>query len=141
MNERGFSVPYTELLESLSQFNVRQPIMKVLKYDAAVDLDALAWQQFNNTPLRMMASASADSASLTTNSVPSGASMTASVAMSTTNFKSVLDTMKGRNIPYYTESDYYAIARPLQLRGIKNTLETLQFFAGREHRDKPVFGI
>ncbi len=43
MSERGFSVPYTELLENLSQFNVRQPIMKVLKYDAAADLDCLAW--------------------------------------------------------------------------------------------------
>src|SRR3990167_1787944 len=131
MNERGFSVPYTEFLESMSQFNVRQPIMKVLKYDASVDLDCLAWEQFNNTPLRMMASASADAASLTTDSIPAGASMTASVAMSTTNFKSVVDTMKGRNIPYYTESDYFAIARPLQLRGLKNTLEGLSQYSDR----------
>jgi hypothetical protein len=33
--------------------------------------------------------------------------------------------MKGRNIPPYTANDYYAIARPLALRGLKNTLETL----------------
>ncbi len=37
--------------------------------------------------------------------------------------------MKGRNIPYYTDSDYYAIARPLALRGIKNTLETLSQYS------------
>lgn len=122
MNERGFSVPYTEMLESLSQFTVRQPIMKVLKYDATVDLDCLAWQQFNNTPMRFSATASADAASLYTNS---SATLTQSAAMSTTNFKSMVDQMKGRNVPYYTESDYYAIARPLQLRGMKNTLETL----------------
>ncbi|MCR4298640.1 MAG: hypothetical protein NUV75_07805, partial [Gallionella sp.] len=34
MVERGYSVPYSEMLESMSQFSVRQPIMKVLKYDA-----------------------------------------------------------------------------------------------------------
>lgn len=122
MNERGFSVPYSELLESLSQFNVRQPIMKVLKYDASVDLDALTWQEFNKTPLRAAASATADNISLTTNST---ATVTASAAMSTQNLKSIVDTMKGRNIPRFANDDYYAIARPLGLRGIKNQLETL----------------
>lgn len=122
MNERGFSVPYTEMLESMSQFAVRQPIMKVLKYDAMVDIDCTVWQEFNKTPLRAAAAAAADSITLTTNST---ATLTNSVAMSTTNFKSIIDTMKGRNIPAYDHGDYYAIARPLALRGFKNTLETL----------------
>lgn len=122
MNERGFSVPYTELLESLSQFSVRQPIMKVLKYDAMVDLDCLVHQQFNKTPLRAAATATADNITLTTNST---ATLTASAAMSTANLKSIVDTMKGRNIPRYEKDDYYAIARPLGLRGLKNQLETL----------------
>ena len=65
MNERGFAVPYTEMLESMSQFAVREPIMKVLKYDAAVDLDCLAWQQFNKTPARVAATAAADPVTLT----------------------------------------------------------------------------
>lgn len=122
MNERGFSVPYSEVLESLSQFTVRQPIMKVLKYDASVDLDALAWEQFNKTPLRAAATATADNITLTTNST---ATLTASAAMSTANLKSIVDTMKGRNIPRFANDDYYAIARPLGLRGLKNQLETL----------------
>jgi len=122
MNERGFSVPYSEMLESMSQFTVRQPIMKVLKYDAAVDLDALAWQEFNKTPLRAAATATADNITLTTNST---ATLTASAAMSTANLKSIVDTMKGRNIPRFANDDYYAIARPLGLRGLKNQLETL----------------
>ena len=122
MNERGFSVPYTEFLESLSQFSVKQPIMKVLKYDASVDLDCLVHQQFNRTPLRVAATASADNVTLTTNST---ATLTNSALMSTTNVKSIVDLMKERNIPSYTKDDYYAIARPKALRGIKNTLETL----------------
>lgn len=122
MNERGFSVPYSELLESLSQFTVRQPIMKVLKYDASVDLDCLAWQEFNKTPLRAAATATGDNITLTTNST---ATLTASAALSTANLKSIVDTMKGRNIPRFANDDYYAIARPLGLRGVKNQLETL----------------
>lgn len=122
MNERGFSVPYTELLESLSQFSVRQPIMKVLKYDAGVDLDCLTHQQFNLTPLRVAATAAADSVSLTTNST---ATLTNSVGLSTANVKSIVDTMKGRNIPRFENDDYYALSRPAGLRAVKNTLETL----------------
>jgi N4-gp56 family major capsid protein len=122
MNERGFSVPYSELLESLSQFTVRQPIMKVLKYDAAVDLDCLVHQQFNLTKLRVAATAAADNVSLTTNGT---ATLTNSVGMSTTNVKSIVDLMKGRNIPRYEGDDYFAIARPAALRSLKNTLETL----------------
>lgn len=122
MNERGFSIPYTELLESLSQFSVRAPIMKVLKYDASVDLDCLVWQQFNSTPLRAAATAAADNVTLTTNGT---ATLTNSVGISTTNIKSIVDNMKSRNIPAYTGDDYYAIGRPKGMRAFKNTLETL----------------
>ena len=122
MSERGFSVPYTELLESLSQFSVKNPIMKVLRYDAAVDLDSLAWQQFNATPLRVAATAAADNVTLTTNGT---ATLTNSVGISTTNIKSIVDTMKTRNIPRYENGDYYAIGRPRGMRAFKNSLETL----------------
>lgn len=123
MNERGYSVPYSEMLESMSQFAVKQPIMKVLKYDAMVDLDSLVWQQFNKTPLRAAATATGDAITLTTNST---ATLTVSQGISTTNLKSIVDTMKGRNIPYYTDRDYYAIARPLALRKLKDQLESIQ---------------
>lgn len=124
MNERGFSVPYTELLESLSQFSVRQPIMKVLKYDAAVDLDALAHQQFNKTPLRVVSTSSADTAfTLTTNST---ATATNTSILSKINVRAIIDGLKGRNIPYYTEDSYYAIGRPLAFRVLKNDMESIQ---------------
>lgn len=122
MNERGFSVPYTELLESLSQFSVKNPIMKVLKYDAGCDLDSLVWEQFNATPLRVAATAAADNVTLTTNGT---ATLTNSVGISTANIKSIVDTMKTRNIPRYENGDYYAIGRPRGMRAFKNTLETL----------------
>jgi N4-gp56 family major capsid protein len=122
MSERGFSVPYTEFLESMAQFSVRQPIMKVLKYDAMCDLDCLVHQQFNKTALKAAATATADNITLTTNST---ATLTVSKNYSWVNHKSLVDTMKGRNIPFYTERDYMGIARPAGLRGIKNDLETI----------------
>jgi hypothetical protein len=117
MNERGFSVPYTEMLESMSQFGVKQPIMKVLKYDAAVDLDCLAHAEFNKTPLRMVSTSSADVAfTLTTNS---SATATNTTFLSKINVRVAVDNMKSRNIPFYTDKDYYAIARPAGLRLLK----------------------
>lgn len=123
MNERGFSIPYTEFLESLAMVSVRQPIMKVLKYDAMVDLDCLVWQQFNKTPLRVVSTSSGDTAfTLTTNST---ATATNTTFLSKINVRAIADGMKGRNIPYYTDSDYYAISRPAALRILKNDMESI----------------
>lgn len=122
MSERGFSVPYTEMLESLAEVSVRQPIMKVLRYDAACDIDSLVHGQFNATPMRVAATATGDSVTLTTNST---ATLTVSQLLTLTNAKSIIDTMKGRNVPYYTDSEYMVIARPGGLRRLKNDLEAI----------------
>jgi len=122
MSERGFSVPYTEFLESMSQFSVRTPIMKVLKYDAMCDIDAVVYTEFNRTPLRIAADSSAALVSLTTNS---SATVTNSVPMSNRNVRSAIDTMKDRDIPYYDGESYFAIARHNGLRGLKNDLESI----------------
>jgi N4-gp56 family major capsid protein len=122
MSERGFSVPFSEFLESMAIPAVRNPIMKVLKYDAMCDIDVTVWKEFNKTALRAAATASADNISLTTNST---ATLTVSAAMSKVNVRSIVDTMKGRSIPFYDEKSYYAIARPAGLRGLKNDLESV----------------
>lgn len=123
ISERGISIPYTEKLESLAMVSVRQPIMSVLKEDAATDLDALCWQQFNNTPLRVVSTSSADTAfTLTTNST---ATATNTTLLSKINVRAIADGMKGRNIPYYTRDSYYAIARPAGLTLLKSDLEAV----------------
>jgi hypothetical protein len=123
VNERGFSIPYTEKLEALAMLSVRTPIMKVLKQDAATDLDALAHQQFNATPLRVVSTSSADTAfTLTTNSV---ATATNTTLLSKINARAIVDGMKSRNIPFYNESEYYAIARPAALRLLKSDIESV----------------
>lgn len=123
MSERGFSVPYTEFLESLALFSVRQPIMKVLKYDALCDIEATVYTEFNRTPLRFAADSSAAAPTLTTNS---SATVTNSVPMSNVNVRSIIDQLKDRDIPYYDGESYFAIARHNGLRGLKNDLESIQ---------------
>lgn len=121
LNERGVSIPYTQFLENLSMVSVRKPIMDNLKVDAACDLDALAHQQFNATPLRVVSTSSADTAfTLTTNS---SATATNTTLLSKINVRAIVDGMKGRNIPYYTNSDYYCISSPGGLRLLKNDME------------------
>lgn len=122
VNERGFSVPFTEALETLSMLEVREPIMRVLRYDALCDTESLVHQQFNKTPLRAAATATADGVTLTTNST---ATLTVSQQISTANVKSIVDKMKDRNIPKYKNGDYYAIARHGGLRNLKNMLEQI----------------
>lgn len=122
--ERGVSIPYTQMLEALSKFSVRQPVMKALKADAARDLDALAFNQFNLTPLRYASSTTTNdpTTAFTTNGT---ATLTNSAAFSTSNWKGIIDTMRERNIPFYTGSDYVCIGWPRTYRGVKNTLESL----------------
>jgi hypothetical protein len=122
MSERGFSVPYTEFLESLAMVSVRQPIMKVLKYDAMCDLDCLAHQQFNATPLRAASTGTAVNVTITTNS---SATLTVTDNIGQVQWRSIVDEMKGRNIPKYDNKSYWAIARPLGLRLMKNQLEAV----------------
>lgn len=121
MSERGFSVPYTGFVEALAKFSVRQPLMKVLKYDAMCDIDALAFTEFNRTKLRYASSTTA-AGTLTTNGT---ATQTSSQSINHLHVKDIVDQMKGRNIPSYTDSDYYAIARPAGLRALKNYIETV----------------
>jgi hypothetical protein len=47
------------------------------------------------------------------------------VAFGTGHVKTLVDTMKERNIPPYVGDDYMAIAWPTTYRGIKNSLESL----------------
>lgn len=121
ISERGMSIPYTDKLEKLAMVGVRAPIMRVLKYDAACDLDALAWTQFNNTPLRYVGTTS----STGTLQTASPATATNTSAYNSSHAKNLVDEAKSRNIPPYENGDYYAIARPSALRTFKNNMETL----------------
>ena len=121
VTEDGHSVPYSGKLELLSQFAIKKPIMTALKNDATKQFDALAYTQFNATPLRVAGTSS------TTVTLSTGGTCTAtnSQAFNSNHAKLIADTMRERNIPGYEGDDYFAIAWPSTLRTLKNSMETL----------------
>jgi N4-gp56 family major capsid protein len=128
VTEAGNSVPFDERLDDHSKFPVQQLIQKVLKNDACKTFDRMAWAQFNATPLMAIASSGTDTANiqLYTNGTVTG---TNSVALNNGHVKSIVDTMKERNIPAYIADDYYALAWPTTLRTLKNNLETIHQYS------------
>ena len=122
MSERGFSVPYSDALDKLAMVSVRAPIMKVLKHDAMVDIDVTAHAQFNLTAIRAASTATTVAVSLTSNS---SATLTVTDNIGQVQWRSVVDEMKGRNIPFHDGKSYWTIARPLAYRLMKNQLEAV----------------
>jgi N4-gp56 family major capsid protein len=122
LTEAGNSVPYSGKLDDLSYHDVKTIVNKVLKNDAKKWFDASAHAQFNNTLLAVQALNGTSTTSLhisTTGTVTA----TNSIAFGLPHTKLVVDFMKERNIPAYTEDDYYAIAWPSTFRTLKNNLE------------------
>jgi len=124
MGEFGRSVPYSGKLDDLSEQPIKEIIRKVLKNHAVKSLDKAAHAQFNACPLRVIASSGTDTAAitLTTNGTVTG---TAGIALGKEHVKSIVDTMKERDIPAFGSGDYFSIARPSTLRTFKNNLETI----------------
>jgi N4-gp56 family major capsid protein len=121
ITEYGNSVPYSGKLEDLSQFSVKDTVMKALRNDATKVMDAAAHQQFNLTPLRVTGTSS----TTITLSTAGTATATNSQAYNTTHAKAIVDLMKERNIPAFQGDDYMSLAWPSTFRQIKNQLETL----------------
>lgn len=123
--EAGNSVPYTGLLDNLSEIPLTSIINNVLKQDAAEVFDDMVSAEFNKTPLRVVPTAGTDTAAvtLTTNGT---ATLTNNVALGAAHVKTIVDMMRERNIPGYIESDYYALAHPTTLRPFKDDLESVK---------------
>lgn len=124
MVEYGNSVPYTGLLDNMSEIPVREIVNKALKNDAKKAFDKAVHTQFDSCLLRVAPTGgtATDAVTLTTNGT---ATATNNVAFGKDHAKSVVDLMKERNIPPYMGDDYMAIAWPTTLRSLKNDLEAV----------------
>ena len=129
ITERGNSIPYSGKLEDLSQFSVKEPVMKALKNDATKSFDIAAHAQFNTTVLRVSPATAGSSTSAVTLTTNGTAATTNSVAYNNNHAKAIVDIMKERNIPAYKGDDYYAIAWPTTLRTFKNNLESIKQYS------------
>ena len=124
ITEFGNSVPYTGLLDSLSEGPITDVIRKVVKNDATKAFDIASHAEFNKTPLRVVPTAGTDTSAvtLTTNGT---ATLTNNVALGKNHIKSIVDMMTERNIPGYMGEDYMALAHPTTLRTFKNEVESV----------------
>ena len=127
ITEYGNAVPYTGKLDDLSEHPVKEIIQKVLKNDAKKTLDQAAYDQFSATPLQVIAASGTDTSAITlyTNGTITG---TNNVALGKEHVKTIVDTMKERNIPPYEADDYFAIAHPTTFRKFKNDLEGIKVY-------------
>lgn len=124
ITEYGNSVPYTGKVEDLSELDVKNMINKVLKDDVKDTLDEAAYNEFNETLLRVYPtdSTSTTAVTLTTNGTVGG---TSSKALLKGHIGAIVDLMKERNIPPYTGGDYYALSWPSTYRSLKNDLQSV----------------
>jgi N4-gp56 family major capsid protein len=128
--EFGNSVPYSGLLDALSEAPITDIIRKVIKNDATRAFDIAAQAEFNKTLLRVVPTAGTDTSAvtLTTNGT---ATLTNNVALGKDHLKSIVDLMKERNIPGYVGEDYMAIAHPTTFRKLKNDLEPVHQYTNQ----------
>lgn len=125
INEYGNSVPYSGKIEALSKFEVRKPVMQALRNDAVKTFDRAAWAQFNASLLKVVPATAGTSTTVLTLTTNGTATATNNIAFQKEHAKLVVDLMKERNIPGYTNDDYVAIAWPTALRRLKNDLESI----------------
>lgn len=126
--EYGNSVPYSGKLDALSLQPVTEIVNKVLMNDAKKTFDRAAYDQFNRSALRFVATTQTAGGTLYTNGTATG---TNTIGMNTGHIKVMVDTMKERNIPPYEGDDYMCLGRPSTFRPLKNTLETLHQYTDR----------
>lgn len=125
IDEYGLAVPYTGKYDDLSEHPVKEIIHKALKIDCKEALDKMVADEFAKTPLRICASSGTDTAAitLTTNS---SCATTNNVALGKKHVRTIVTTMKERNIPGYTDDDYYCLAWPSTFDGLAEDLEGVQ---------------
>jgi N4-gp56 family major capsid protein len=127
IDEYGLQETYHGKLDNLSEQPVKEIIHKVLKRDCVKALDNAAADQFAATVLRVVPTAGTDTSAVTL-TTDGTATLTNSIALGKEHVKAIVDEMKERNIPTYTDDDYYCIAWPTTLREFKNDLESVKMY-------------
>ena len=125
--EFGNSVPYSGRLDDHSKHPVKQIIHKALKNDCVKAFETQAHTQFAATKLTVTP-ASGNSATAITLEETGTATATNDLAMNNVHVKLIVDQMKERNIPTYSDGQYRCIGRPSTFRDFKDDLESLNSY-------------
>ena len=123
--EMGRAIEHTQKAQLLSFQEWEGIVENGLSFMAGAQFDVEAYLQFKETPIRVSPTSGTSTTSITavTNSTPV---TTNNVALGTGHVKAIGDYMKNRNIPPHMQRDsYVCISSVNNLRGIKNSLESV----------------
>lgn len=134
--EWGNSVPLTEKLQTLSEFDPTDLSSTTLKDDMVEVIDSSAYTEFASAKYIAVCSTTATTA-FTTNGT---ATVTASVNMADTNVRDVVDYMETKLIPKFSDGNYRAFLSINARRGIYNYLQAVAQYADPEYRSKNEVG-
>ena len=120
VNEYGNSIPWSGKLEELSEFDVENIWLRVLRDDAAKTLDKQVAAQFASTQL-VYTPTGTDASPTSTWSTTGSLSNVATRNVSTYDVKEVVDNMKSPYlVPFYDGENYMAIVSVKHGRRIKD---------------------
>ena len=119
LSEWGNSIPWTGKLEALSEFNVSDPVQRVLRDDMASVLDKAAGLQFKLTRRKYvcLTSATGTMESRGTEATVAESNL-AKYNPTVHHIKDVVDWLRTKNIPPVDGEDYVGIFSVNALRGI-----------------------
>lgn len=137
VTEIGNSVPYTNKLETLAEFDPENISTKSLKNDQVEVLDSLAYAEFYKAGFVAVCTNTATTI-FTTNST---ATITATANMSDKNVRQVVNYMEKKLIPKFSDGMYRAIVSVETKSGIYDYLAAIAQYTQPEFRHKNEVGM
>lgn len=125
LSEWGNAIPYTGKLDAISQFDVQNPIMRVLRDDMSQTLDKAACTEFKKTQRKYTCLTTATGTFYSVAANETLGSVLAKASPEAFHFKEVVDELKKRNIPKFDGENYVCIASVNALRSLKDSTEWL----------------
>ncbi len=124
VKQYGIAVPYTGMLDDLSEQPLKPIIKKSLKNNAVKTQERLTHAQFDATLLTVTPASAADASAVTfeTTGTPT---VTNNVAMTMAHVGNIVDEMKERGIPAFDGTNYGCISRVKTIRPLKTELEAV----------------
>lgn len=129
VTEYGNSVPYSGMLDDLSEHPVRAIVNNVMKNDATKTTDVAAYTEFEKTPL-IVEAAGGNSATAITIAEDGNATAANDIEFGKKHARRIATQMQERNIPTHDHGDYYALGRPMAFESFGEELEDVHKYTG-----------
>ncbi len=136
MTEWGNAVPYTEKLETLAEFDPQDISSKALKSDQLEVIDSAIAAQFDTADFYAVCTNTATTVFTTGGST----TQTAQCNMSDKNVRDVVDFMKQKWIPKFSDGNYRSVVSVNSRRGIYDYLLALASYTEPAYRHNSEVG-